>query len=320
MHSGPKSIAVLAFAALWLGALTAARAQESEPADEPASETDEELYLDENVVVDEDETGGEEPDEPGRGVAGVGLDLGFYYRSDHLGTMFDLSPILSGWFAIADDLDITLDWGLAFNSISPEGGESASEFVIGNPLITIQRVLQEGRTRIWFGIGAIAPISSVPDEDEDGYLDKVAAYQTASAIRGNWNHFLWMPEHFGMVLPIGAHMVSEDHILLGGEATFYYLMPIDNYNARRQDFYIQLAGDIGFGWEAVQTGLRLQGVVTTTNPEVDRLQGAIGPFVRYDLGGSHFEARFLLNLDDPNGVFGENDVWGLHLGGGATFQ
>ena len=310
MHPGLKSIAFLVTAALWLGALNAARAQESKAADADKTGADDR----------EDEQSGREPEELPRGAAGVGLELGFYYRTDHLGTAFDLAPLLSGWFAITDSLDITLDWGFGYNSISPDNGDSAGDFVIGNPFLAVRRALQEGRTRIWFGIGAIAPVSSVPDHDDKAYKERVDAYRTVSAIRGNWNCFLWMPEHFGMVLPIGAHMVSEDHILLGGEAAFYYLIPVDNYNARRSDFYIQLAGDMGFGFKAVQTGLRLQGVVTTTNPDVDRLQAAIGPFLRYDSGGSHFTARFLLNLDEPNGVFGGQDVWGFHLGGGATFQ
>jgi hypothetical protein len=138
-------------------------------------------------------------------------------------------------------------------------------------------------------------------------------------MRGNWDQWLWMPEHFGIVVPLGARMVSEDHLLLGGETAFYFLSPVDDYGANRSDFYIQLAGDIGFGWRKVVTGLRLQGVITTTNADADRLQSAIGPFVRYDMRGAFFTARFLLNLDEPAGIFGDRDLWALYLGGGATF-
>jgi hypothetical protein len=358
MHQGPKSVALLATVALWLGALSAARAQESQPdeagpaeqeaeagaeagveaeppseqegavkpdqadeqgepvEDEPGAEAGEaqlEAGLDEGVIEEEAEEAG-----PGRGKAEVGLDLGFYYRSDHLGTALDLSPLVSAWYAITDGLDLTLNWGFAFDNYAPEQGESAASLVLGNPFLSVRRVLQEGRTRIWFGIGANIPVSSLPAEGEDGYLDQLATYLTAAAMRGGWNGWLWTPEHFGMAVPLGARMVSEDHLLVGGEAAFYFLIPVDDYRADRSDFYIQVAGDLGFGWTDVATGLRLQGVVNATNADVDRLQSAIGPFVRVDAGGAFCTASFLLNLDEPAGIFGDQDVWGLHLGGGAA--
>jgi hypothetical protein len=353
MHPRPKSMAFLATAVLWFGTLSAVQAQEigsdeagspeqeaeaavqeetpteqeeavetddteeeaAQAGDEAATTSDDEYEYEEALEVEE-EGGEEEEVEPGRGDGEVGLELGFYYRSDQLGTALDLSPLLSAWYAINDDLDITLDWGFAFDSYSPEQGDSASNFVLGNPFLSVRKVMQEGRTRIWFGIGANVPVSSVPNEDDDGYLDQVAAYLAASAMRGNWNQWLWMPEHFGIVVPLGARMVSEEHMLVGGETAFYFLIPLDNYRADRSDFYIQLAGDLGFGWERIATGLRLQGVVKTTDVG-DRLQSAIGPFVRYDAGGGYFTACFLVNLDEPAGIFGEQDVWGLHLGGGA---
>jgi hypothetical protein len=347
MHRGPEITAFLAISILLIGLGVPAVAQPEPDADspqeadaEPAAEEetpaeDEEAGDDEEEYADEDDDYDYDYDDieidGGQAVekemlvvrpdAELGLELGSYFRSAGVGTTLELSPLIGTWFSVSEAVDVVLDWGFVFRNFSPDEGDTQTTFGMGNPYVGVRRVLIDGRTLIHFGVGVAAPVSSVPDNDDEDYSEAVAAYMTAAAMRGLYDLWLWMPEHIGFAVPLGARMESEDAILVGAETAFSVLIPIDNYRDHRSDFYIQLAAEIGYGSEVVDTGMRLQGVLTATNPDEDMLQMSFGPFVRVDVEGGYFEALALAILDTPYGVFGENspDIWGLHLGGGAKF-
>jgi hypothetical protein len=162
------------------------------------------------------------------------------------------------------------------------------------------------------------PVYDMPGEGDSSFRDLSTTYELASAMEGRWNHWRWLPEHVTIVVPVSARMVAENHMLLGGGTSLACSIPTGDYRNDRAAIYWQLAGEIGFGWDTVESGMRLRAVTEPMN-KGDKLQAAIGPFVSLDLGGGYLTADFLLNLDDPHGVFGSggDDVWSLSLGGGV---
>ena len=293
-------------------------------ADEPASE---DIYATESVAevgsaASAGVDNGAEKDngQAEKHSAGVGMKVGIFSRDDGYASSFGLLPLLDGWIALGKGWELELDWGFALRGFSPEQGEGTTNFVMGNPWLQALHRTKQGRTIISYGLGLSLPVYYLPAEDHPDHHDIVVTYQLASAMEGRWDHWKWVPEHLTIAIPLQAFMVSEDHILLGGETALALSIPAGDFQNNSAELYWQIAGELGFGWEAVGTGVRLQGAMAPTYQE-DKLQLCFGPFLELEIEGGHLEAEIRLNLDDPHGVFGagDDDVWGLFLGGGTDF-
>ncbi len=251
----------------------------------------------------------------------IALELGSYFRSDDFADTYAFAPILSLWFEITDALDLVLEAGVVYAGSSDEAGDNPNHFYLGNPYLGIRRVYRADRTNFHFGFGFTVPISSMQMSSTGTPTDpfEEATYQIASAMRGRWSYWLWMPEHVALVIPIGARMVSEDNILFGGELGLAVIAPTGDYHDHRGDFIAQGAGELGFGFETVETGLRLQAVLVPLITNEDKFQSAVGPFIKLIFDGGHVAANVTVNLDGDQGVFSEADRWGLNLKGGLDF-
>jgi hypothetical protein len=246
----------------------------------------------------------------------IALEIGTFFRSDSFADTYEFAPILSLWFGITDAVDFVLEAGCAYAGSSNEAGEQPNHFYLGNPFVAIRRAYRADRTSFHFGFGVTVPVSSL-EMPADPFEEMT--YQIASAMRGRWNHWLWMPEHIALVIPIGARMVSEENILFGGELGLAVVIPTGDYHDYRGDFYAQGAGEIGFGFETVETGLRLQAVLIPLIPDEDKFQSSVGPFVKLIMDGGFVGANVMVNLDAAEGVFGKADRWGFNLKGGVDF-
>lgn len=292
--------------------------------------------LEEDVVAEmEAEEAAAELEEDAAPPAGrVQLDLGFYFRDDGSWFLYELSPLLSAEYRLIGNLSLTLDWGFGFIDSSSDQGEGSNAFVVGNPFLATIWSSQQGRTLLRYGVGFALPLSSIPEEGEtgflqgeQGFLEKAGAYYYASAMRGRYDHWLWMPEHAGIVLRGGGDMVSPDHIFLGGDAALAILIPSGDYHDNAASIYLQGAGEIGFGFgpgeflffDAVKMVARLQ-LVSIPVGEDDGLQVSLGPCGRAEIDGWLVDGRFIFNFDKPDGIYGDGrDIWGLQLGGGRVF-
>jgi hypothetical protein len=260
----------------------------------------------------------QKPREPS---GGLGVTVGFFTKSDGYGSSSGLLPAVAGWMAIGGGWQLDLDWAVGFRNFWPEWGDTGSNtLVVADPQLTLLHTIEGGRTSIHYGLGVAAPIYDIPAENDRHFWDISTTYELISAMEGRWNHWRWMPEHFTIVVPVSARMVAENHVLVGGGTSLACSIPTGDYKNDRADIYWQLAGEVGFRWDTVETGMRLR-AVTEPVKTGDKLQVSIGPFVRLDLEGGYLKADFLLNLDSPYGVFGSggDDVWGLFLGGGVDF-
>ena len=265
----------------------------------------------------EAETTGEHGEGPSRGL---GLKVGLFARDDDNASIVGLLPMLDAWIALGKRWELQLDWGFALRAYSPEQGNGFTAFVVGNPQLQLLRKGELGRTSIVYGLGVTVPVYYVPDETDPDLYDFVVTSELASAITGRWDYWKWVPEHLTIAIPVQAFMVSEDHILLGGETALALSIPAGDFEDNSAELYWQIAGEFGFGWEAVRTGVRLQGAMAPMY-KGDKLQLSFGPFVELEISGGHLGAEIRLNLDDPHGVFGagDDDVWALFLGGGIDF-
>jgi hypothetical protein len=266
----------------------------------------------------------------------VGVELGGYFRSDNMASRLALSPLVSGWVSVADGVDLKLDWGLAFVSLAPNSGSSQTGFYLGNPTLSARRVIRAYSNEVFFGIGVAVPVSSIsdrprslddeskpiPDDWDNSFLKTRYASRIAAAMRGLWDYWIWMPEHLGIVVPVGVRMVSETHILAAGETAIAVLVPTGDYETDRAELILQFAGELGFGFEWLSAGFRVQAVMLPVpgGDEAGHAQFSVGPFARLESKGAFFYIKGLFNLDTPYGAFDEGpDVWGATLGGGVKF-
>lgn len=258
-------------------------------------------------------------------IARIGAEISTYVRDDKTGTNLELSPLINGSYGLGETVDLRLDWGFAFRNYAANKhqGSSWSTFAIGNPALSVRRNIEAGRTNIYVGAGVAAPASWVPSESKHHkqYTKLDKTYRTASAMRGQWDKWLWKPEHVGLFFPIGVSMVTEDYVLAGAEAAAAILIPAGDYMGNNAEFLGQLAGEWGFGFEHVGTGLRFQGAWSMGLRTPDgHAQFSVGPFVRWNFDGGYLSASALANLDEPAGAIGNGaDIWSVTLGGGATF-
>ena len=300
----------------------------------PASDADQQQEaefdyseLEEDVVAElkTEKAAKEAAEEPAPPAGRVEIDLGFYFRNASLGTLYELSPLLSNAFRLTEGFSLALDWGFAFLDTSPEEGEARSAFAIGNPFLAAVWSSRQGRTELRYGAGLAIPLSSLPEAEEPDFPEREAAYYTASAMRGRYDHWLWMPEHLGIAVLGGGEMVSPDHIFLGGDTAVAALIPVGDYHDQTASVYLQGAGEIGFGFseilflDTLKMVARLQ-LVSIPVGESDRLQVSLGPCGRAELQQWFLDGRFLFNFDKPDGIYGNGrDIWGLQVGAGRIF-
>lgn len=182
-----------------------------------------------------------------------------------------------------EHVELELDWPFTYVTTSNEGGGGFDAFRSGNPFLA------------GYYVHPLEPL-------------------------GFWDFWLYSPERLGLVVPIQFEL-DRDGLLLGGELATAVLVPIDPQFAPETEVTFQLAPMIGARLGQVSLGTRVQLVWLATADSEDEAQLALVPFVQAKLGRSGFlHGRFVLPLDEPIGILGDGDfVWGLHLGGGASF-
>jgi hypothetical protein len=140
-------------------------------------------------------------------------------------------------------------------------------------------------------------------------------------MEGQWDAWLYAPSRFTLAFPLQVEHRS-DALLVGADLGIGAMFTTDEETAPDHEVVLQAAGLLGAALDSAQLGFRLQVVFAATSDSDDKAQVAFVPFVQGQLGRSAFlYARFVMNLDEPLGVFrdGEGWVWGLHLGGGGRF-
>jgi hypothetical protein len=259
---------------------------------------------------------------PGSRAGAVELGLGWFTDSDMGSSIHVLRPTLGGRIAFSNSAELTLDWPFAFAILSPAIGDSDSSFRTGNPVAAVYYMRRSDAGYYRIG-GAIAPpLAHISGSDAFGAAAFIA-YAGASAMNGLWNIWQYSVDRLSLVIP-GQFERRSGHLIYGGDLGLGILIDTGDAN-RDAEVVLQLAGMIGGRVDNVSLGTRLQVVWLATQDGGDNAQLALVPFVQADFSDNGFLfMRFVLNLDEPLGVFGDRagllgKVWGLHIGGGTRF-
>jgi hypothetical protein len=282
----------------------------------------------------------------------VGGELGFFFARGDAGNRLSLSPIVNVGLGVSDAIEVGVRLGAIYHSNGlPEsmmtgGGNSALR--VGNPELWIARHSRSKDTHMTFGGGITLPMASLngapwksPEASAttstDGWIAS-DAYAHASAIRGDWNQWLWSPNKVAGVVNFEAHGVM-DGVLVGGEAAMGLLIPLLGDDCRQPKaapppapapipvacdahrvgiadaaFVGQAAGELGYATDSVRVVMRAQMVATVTPSIDDVLQFSIAPYVAWDMSDSvTLTGNTTVNIDNPTGFDGLR-IWGVRLG------
>lgn len=154
------------------------------------------------------------------------------------------------------------------------------------------------------------PAASLPEDATDAPI-AASAYQHASAIRGDWNQWLWAPDRAAGVLHFASQGVL-DELLIGGEAAVGLLAPMSDGGSMAAAG--QMAAELGYATDCVSVVMRVQGVATVTPGLDDPFQVSLDPYVAWKVSdAATLMARWTINVDNPTGVDGAG-IWGLRVG------
>lgn len=225
------------------------------------------------------------------------------------------SPLLGAGFFIQPDLELEVMLPIAYASVDI-AGDRESGLRLGAPYAGINYVRAQNNLRFKVGGGlAWNPVEVDTIESAVGLI-------AAEAMRGRWDWWLWTAERVNLVAPFRLEYDISDVAVFGGDAGFDIAIPHGDDEGGGDEVIVilQLAPGIGFRLDPVILGARLSSVFFLAGAGDEDDQFALEPYVRVLAGSGYFLARFTFNLDEPYGSsFQEDEIWGLHLGGGLAW-
>lgn len=258
----------------------------------------------------------------------AGRDYALELELDWSGTGDDdvsvntLLPKLNGSFGLTRHAELEVQLPTAFVDFNPDGaGEGDSGLIMGNPFVALYYASRTDRmvARIGLGIGLPVVDQAGALDDPDDYAEGIAPFY-AYITRGLQDPWLYYPNTLSLVVP-GQVQMRNSMLAIGLDGALAILISTDSDVRDETELTVQLGGFVGAALDDITLGLRLQ-VVTMPTEEGDDTQLGMMPFVQADLdGGGFLYAGYLVSLDDPVGVLGDNDldVLTLRIGGGARF-
>ena len=245
-------------------------------------------------------------------------DLALYVGGPQENTdAWALSPLFGLRVLFHESFALEAQWGLAHATLS-QNGDRDTGVRPGNALIAAHYLGKKKDFSYRIGVGATAPIATLPDDLNDRATVQ-AAFTYAAAMRGNWDFWLWDPHAISIVLPAKFERLKASGFLWGMEMGFGVLIPISDKN---EDLDIAIQTGFNLGYQALswlRVGSRFHLVLL---PLLDgqKTQLAAEPYGRIGNDNAFFDLRLLVNIDNPHGfAFDKNRVWGLRIGGGFAF-
>ncbi|AUX31185.1 MULTISPECIES: hypothetical protein [Sorangium] len=217
---------------------------------------------------------------------------------------------LNGW------LSATADVTAAWTTFEVEGEARRSSFRFGNPFVTLQAALVEGRGRaIHAGLGAAPPLTTfpgtIPANTEVEYN-----YAVASAARGFADPWMWAPNAIPVVLLLRSRAELLARVVLGAELDPAVLVSVNSNPSR---LAIVAAAHAGLRLGPLTPGLRVQ-MFAQSAPLAGRnfSQWSAALYAHAELEAVFVRAQGVVNVDAPFGLAGQRGatVWGASLGGG----
>lgn len=235
-------------------------------------------------------------------------------------TYTTLLPKVYGSFGLTDDLELEVAIPTVFEDYSPDdgaalGADGDSTLLLGNPYFALFYADRSLRSVARIGFGVALPVLDIDDS-----IDGTAAIM-AFATRGFMDVWLYMPERLSLVVPAQLQ-ARVSAFVVGVDAAVAALIPTGDNDNQETELALQAGALFGLGLGDTTLGMRLQVGSIPTADAGDNAQASLMPFVQADLdGGAFIHGGVLVNLDDPYGVAGDNDIglWALRIGGGGRF-
>jgi hypothetical protein len=235
----------------------------------------------------------------------VGATLGAAAVSETNATSVLLAPILDASATFHRMFALRATWGFAWE-IDGQGSTLRS----GNPMLAGVFRMDDRRWRLRAELGVTAPAAHVP-LGEDGRT-VAFTYNQTMAMWGMWNQWLWETDH--MAVPVSAtfaYAFDEHWIVVdAAEATLV--------GVRGGASGTHIVGQIGLEARlTIDSRLTLcprWQTVRLPSGDLDGWQSAVGLRVRLETSKGTYFAGMLLNLDEPLGILGGLQRWGIQLG------
>jgi hypothetical protein len=171
------------------------------------------------------------------------------------------------------------------------------------------------------GVGATIPAATLSDDINDRVIQS-EAYRLAAAIRGNTSFWLWDAHTVSVIVPVAFERRKPSGFLWGAYLDTGALIKLNGKSPRtsKTDFIMQMAAMMGYqATDWLRVGSRFTLVLIPKFNE-QQTQLAVEPYLRFGNENAFGAIRLNINIDNPNGFsFDNRQVWGLRLGGGASF-
>ncbi len=241
----------------------------------------------------------------------------FYYgailttagESETGSTTVVFAPLLECAYAVHPNVLIDLAWGGGLAVDNQGLGESTTR--TGNPQLSGHFRFHTGSWRFRAGLGVTAPLAHIP-LGSNGRL-YAFLYNQAMAMWGMWNLWFWSPDYMAVPIMGSATYALPDHHLLVIEAAVTPSIGVrGNSNSSQTLGQIAVEARLAMG-DSFALCPRLQTVLLPST-SYDRWQSAVGLRATFATKAGRLFAGILINLDQPLGVFGGLERWGLQLG------
>jgi hypothetical protein len=256
------------------------------------------------------------------------MDTTFYTGSPGDGpTTTVLAPVLQADLKVLGLLRIGLDLPFAAGWVSASGpaglfSVDGSQFTLGTPTVHGQVEIEAGPLFARAGLGVALSVRNNDVNSADDFAG-FTGLALGAATRGMWNAWWFLDRH--TVFAPGEVAYRGDNTAFGVEGALIAFFPrsdspdtVDTATALQIGAYIAGVSD-----KTSMFGLRFRNLIAFSNDVMgsDKLQSSLELFAETHLmkilllGGG-----FLLNLDEPFGVFGSNgaDIWALRVKAGIA--
>jgi hypothetical protein len=253
------------------------------------------------------------------------MDTTFYTGSPGDGPKTTvIAPVLQADLKLLGLLRLGLD--LPFSAGFVSGGANslvmtdASQFNLGTPTIHGEVEIEAGPLLARAGLGIALSVRSIGNSADD--LAGSLGLATAAATRGMWNAWWFVDRH--TIYAPGEISYRGNDTAFGVEGALIAFIPrsdappgVDTAAALQIGAYIA-----GVSGKTSMFGLRFRNLIAFSNDVfgADKVQSSVELFAEtHVMKILLLGAGFLLNLDEPFGVFGDGlGIWGLRLKAGVA--
>ena len=267
------------------------------------------------------------------------VEMPFYagHTSQPLGAdLVSFSPSIGLRGRFVELVAVELEIPFALGSYDLDDGGQSTDFRTGNPTVSVfatPRLYEDRDLRLEFHGGAGVALPGANQHRPEPLLDADEIRQSAASVynlglaigsRGVWSPWRYYPEHWGLFATAGLELFVRGGLYFASElatagffATRDGLFGEDGRDGSGGQLSIE-GGVEPLDWIRISLWLAGFGFFDDGIENNDDFQLAMEPRLTLASGGFFAQLGFLLNLDEPFGIGGEDDdqypgVWSVRV-------